>query len=204
MARCILIIDSATGELIDAAGNGREGGRYKKFVRRLLSRDTNPVLDYGGNGGDTLIVAKNGGKGKAIYLKAETVYVSDDLKIGDRTVAEIAAAQAKGILNDLVGTSSEITVKPTLIVDPETHQARDVIQISLADAVLGRLEMIDAALGKVSRFVTKEDLTRVIADLKVEDTDTLEEVKGTLRVLLQRLNELVSGSSSDSSNSAEG
>lgn len=204
MARCILIIDSATGELIDAAGNGREGGRYKKFVRRLLSRDTNPVLDYGGNGGDTLIVAKSGGKGKAIYLKAATVYVSDDLKIGDRTVAEIAAAQAKGILNDLVGTSGEITVKPTRIVDPETHQARDVIQISLADAVVGRLEMIDAALGKVSRFVTKEDLARVIADLKVEDTDTLEEVKGTLRVLLQRLNDLVAGSSSDSSDSAEG
>lgn len=204
MARCILIIDSATGELIDVAGNGREGGRYKKFVCRLLSRDINPVLDYGGNGGDTLTIAKNGGRGKAIHLKADTVYVSDALKIGGRTVAEIAAAQAKGILNDLVGTSGEITVKPMQIVDPETHQARDVIQISLADAVVGRLEMIDAALGKVSRFVTKEDLARVIADLKVEDTDTLEEVKGTLRVLLQRLNDLVAILSSDSSDSMEG
>ena len=204
MARCSLIIDSATGELIDVAGNGREGGRYKKFVCRLLSRDTNPVLDYGGNGGDTLTIAQNGGKGKAIHLKADTVYVSDSLKIGDRTVAEIAAAQAKGILNDLVGTSGEITVKPMQIVDSETHQTLDVIQISLADAVVGRLEMIDAALGKVSRFVAKEDLARVIADLKVEDTDTLEEVKGTLRVLLQRLNDLVADLSSDSSDSMEG
>lgn len=204
MARCILIIDSATGELIDAAGNGREGGRYKKFVNRLLSRDTNPVLDYGGNGGDTLTVAKNGGRGKAIHLKAETVYVSDTLKIGDRTVAEIAAGQLRGVLDDIKGTNEQITVKAKRIVDPVTKKERDGVQILLADAVIGRLEMIDAALGKVSRFVTKEDLARVIADLKVEDTDTLEDVKGTMRVLLQRLNDLVAGSSSNSSDSAEG
>lgn len=204
MARCVLIIDSVTGELIDAAGNGREGGRYKKFVQRLLSRDTNPVLDYGGNGGDALTIAKNGGKGKAIHLKADTVYVSDDLKIGDRTVAEIAADQLRGALDDIRGTDGQITVKPIQLIDPITKQERTGIQILLADAVIGRLEMIDAALGKVSKFVTKEDLARVIADLKVEDTDTIEEVKGTLRVLLQRLNDLVSGSSSDSSDSAEG
>lgn len=204
MARCILLIDSATGKLIDVAGNGREGGRYKKFVRRLLSLDTNPVLDYGGNGGDTLTIAQNGGRGKAIHLKAETVYVSDALKIGDRTVAEIAAEQLRGVLDDIKGTDDQITVKAMRIVDPITKKERDGVQILLADAVIGRLEMIDAALGKVSRFVTKEDLARVIADLKVEDTDTLEEVKGTLRVLLQRLNDLIAGSSSDSSDSAEG
>lgn len=204
MSRCILIIDSATGELIDVAGNGREGGRYKKFVSRLLSRDTNPVLDYGGNGGDVLTVAKNGGKGKAIYLKAETVYVSDALRISGKTVDEIASERAKGVLDDLVGTENEITVKPDKIVDPLTGNSRDVVKIMLADAVIGRLEMIDSALGKVSRFVTKDDLARVIADLKVEDTDTIDEVKGTLRVLLQRLNDLVAGSSSDSSDSEDG
>ena len=33
MAKVISIVDSDTGALVDVAGNSREGGRYRKFVK---------------------------------------------------------------------------------------------------------------------------------------------------------------------------
>lgn len=198
MARVVLVVDSATGALIDVAGNVREGGRYKKFVKRILSTDKNPVLDYGGNGGDTLTVSKGGGRGKAINLKADTVNVDGELKVGGKTISEIAASGASDVLNILRGTQGEVDVTEVYVTDSSSGEEKKYIQISLDQSVLGKLEMIDAALGGIMSLVKKSDVAALAADLSVQDGDTLEDVKGTLRVLLDRIRNL-SGSSSSSS-----
>lgn len=194
MARVVLVVDSATGALIDVAGNVREGGRYKKFVKRILSTDKNPVLDYGGNGGDTLTISKGGGRGKAINLKADIVNVDGELKVGGKTIAEISGSGSADVLDSLRGTKGEVSVDEVYVNDSSSGEERRYIQISLDQSVLGKLEMIDAALGGITSLAKKDDVARLAKDLTVEDGDTIEEVKGTLRVLLDRINGL-SGSS---------
>jgi hypothetical protein len=201
MARVVLIVDSATGTLIDVAGNVREGGRYRKFVKRMLSTDKNPVLDYGGNGGDKLTISKGGGRGSEINLKANTVKVDGELKVGEKTIAEIAASEAVGVLDVLRGTEGEVSVEEVYVTDSSSGTESRYIQISLDQSVLSKLEMIDAALGGITSLVKKDDIAGLAKDLTVADGDTIEEVKGTLRVLLERINDL-SGSSGSHSESS--
>ena len=87
MARCVLIVDSETGKLVDVAGNVREGGRYRKFIGRMLSSDRNPMLDYGANGGSKLEISDGGYAGDEIDLKARLVNISGDLRVGGVTLA---------------------------------------------------------------------------------------------------------------------
>lgn len=202
MARVVLIVDSATGALIDVAGNVREGGRYRKFVKRLLSTDKNPVLDYGGNGGDTLTISKGGGKGAAINLKANLVNVDGELKVGGKTIAEIAASGASDVLNILRGTQGEVDVEEVYVTDSSSGEEKKYIQISLDQSVLGKLEMIDSALGGIASLVKKSDVAALARDLTVQDSDTIEEVKGTLRVLLERISALAGSGSTGSSGSS--
>ena len=201
MARVVLIVDSATGALIDVAGNVREGGRYKKFAKRILSLDKNPTLDYGANGGDTLNISKGGVRGKEINLLADTVNVPGELKIGGKTVAQIASEGAGSVLDNIRGTKGEISVTDVYVTDSSSGETKKYTQISLDQSVLGKLEMIDAALGGISRFVMKSDIAAAIEDLTIKSTDTLEDVKGVMRVLLTRLHALVEGSSSSSGSS---
>lgn len=202
MARVVLIVDSATGALIDVAGNVREGGRYRKFVKRLLSTDKNPVLDYGGNGGDTLTISKGGGKGKAINLKANLVNVDGELKVGGKTIAEIAASGESDVLNILRGTKGEVDVAEVYVTDSSSGEEKKYIQISLDQSVLGKLEMIDSALGGITSLIKKSDVAALARDLTVQDSDTIEEVKGTLRVLLERISALAGSGSTGSSGSS--
>lgn len=190
MARVILVVDSTTGALIDVAGNVREGGRYKKFVKRILSTEENPVLDYGGNGGDTLTVSKGGGRGKAINLKADTVYIDGELKVGDKTIEEIAASGSTDMLSVLRGVKGEVSVDEVYEIDSSSGKERRYIKISLDQSVIGKLEMIDEALGGITSLVKKSDVAALASDLSVQDGDSLEEVKGTLRVLLDRIRQL--------------
>lgn len=201
MARVVLIVDSATGALIDVAGNVREGGRYRKFVKRLLSTDKNPVLDYGGNGGDTLTISKGGGKGAAINLKANLVNVDGELKVGGKTIAEIASG-ASEVLNIIRGTKGEVDVAEVYVTESSSGEEKKYIQISLDQSVLGKLEMIDAALGGITSLVKKSDVAALARDLTVQDSDTIEEVKGTLRVLLKRISALAGSGSTGSSGSS--
>ena len=198
MARVVLVVDSATGALIDVAGNVREGGRYKKFVKRILSTDKNPVLDDGGNGGDTLTVSKGGGRGKAINLKAETVNVDGELRVGGKTISEIAASGSADLLNQLRGTKGEVSVDEVYVTDSSSGEERRYIQISLDQSVIGKLEMIDAALGGMTSLVKRSEVAALAADLSVQDGDALEDVKGTLRVLLDRIRDMSGSSSSHS------
>lgn len=137
--RIILIIDSATGAMVDVAGNSRETGRYSKFSRRMLSLHTNPHLDYGVNGGDTLIISKNGLPGKLINLIADKVNVSGELLVGGKTIEEIIAGGGTiSILDSVVGTDKQIDVDT--VVDETSGKL--VRQISLDPVIITKMEQV--------------------------------------------------------------
>lgn len=215
MARVVLIIDSATGTMVDATGRGREGARYKRLAKRMLSLGKpTTVLDYGGNGATKLEVSNGGVAGDEISLKAATVNISTTdpstpavLKINGLTLAEIIASGGSGdsVLNKIVGKDGEISV--TFIQDPAhpSDPSAQLLQISLDQTVAGKIDTIDQAIDDLSAdgFVRKEDIARVIQDISFDDDYTLDDVKGMLRVLVQRLSDLAGvDSGSDSSSSS--
>ena len=185
MSRVVCMIDSSTGKLIDAYGNVREGARYKKFANRMLSTDENPVLNYGVNGGDSLTISKNGARGSQISLMADSVVVSGELSVGNKTMSEIAAEQSENILNSIVGNDGQTTV----VVDYSDDGKKKVARVQLDGAVSSQLSRIQDALDE--GVVLKSDIAYAISDISVQDGDTLEDVKGTLKTLLTRLGELV-------------
>ena len=147
--RIVLIVDPATGAMVDVAGNSRESGRYSKFSRRMLSLHENPQLDYGVNGGDTLTIAKNGNSGKAINLIADLVNISGGLTIGGRTIEEIVAGGGtQSILERIIGTDGEISVETS--VDEETGTL--VRKISFDQSITSKLEQV---FSLVDRFEDK-------------------------------------------------
>lgn len=147
--RIVLIVDPATGAMVDVAGNSRESGRYSKFSRRMLSLHKNPQLDYGVNGGDTLTISKNGSSGKAINLIADLVNVSGGLTIGGRTIEEIVVGGGtQSILERIVGTDGEISVETS--VDEETGTL--VRKISFDESITSKLEQV---FSLVDRFEDK-------------------------------------------------
>ena len=188
MSRCILVIDSESGELVDAAGNVREGARYLKFAKRLLSTAENPVLDYGANGGDTLTVSMDGGIGAAINLNARVVNVPGDIKINGESIRELISSEASDAVDNISGADGEISVEK----DPETGNT----VISLSPAVTEKLDQIDVAVGNLAsnQFVSRKEIANAIEGLSVEDDDDLEQVRGTLRVLLEKLGEIAESS----------
>lgn len=177
MARCVLIVDSETGKLIDVAGNVREGGRFRKFVARMLSADVNPILDYGANGGDSLEISNGGYAGKEVNIKAETVKING---------VPISTSGSSGSSANISGKPGEIDVNEVESSDP----TKTVLQISIDTAIVEKLQQIDTALSNLSSYVKKSDIAAVVEDLSVEQSDTLEEVKGTLDVLVDRLRQL--------------
>lgn len=188
--KVVLIADSEKGTLIDVAGNGRENGRYYKFAKRMLSTDTNPVLDFGSNSGDSLTVECNGGVGKEITLRAQTVSVTGDLKVGNKaiSISELAAGQANALAN-LRGTDGEINVTKG-VETAEDGTVTDVYKLSLNSDVAGNLEIMEGLLGGSAGYVKKSDLADALSGLSVQDSDTLDDVKYTLSDLLAKLGEL--------------
>jgi len=192
MARVVLIMDSDTGALVDVAGNLREGGRYARFAKRMLSLDANPTLDYGANGGDSLTISRNGSPGREINLKAATVNVSGTLKVNGR---EVGPSGGGASLDDVVGTDGQISARNSIVEDPDTGEARQVRQISLSDSVMGSLLMISNALKDIPGLVPRDELAAVVENLYVRPEDGLDDVKETLRQLLEGLKS-ISGASS--------
>ena len=88
------------------------------------------------------------------------------------------------------------------VTDSSSGEEKKYIQISLDQSVLGKLEMIDSALGGITSLVKKSDVAALARDLTVQDSDTIEEVKGTLRVLLERISALAGSGSTGSSGSS--
>lgn len=197
MAKVVLILDSATGHLVDVAGNMREGGRYAKFVRRFLSSDRNPVLDYGVNGGDSLVVCQDGEEGKKISLMAELVSVSGDLEVGGKTLSE-------AIRHRIVGAPDEIVSDIVEMEDPDTGLPGKFVVLSLDQSVLDKLAIVDEATGGMSNLVKKSDIADVVRGISVDGINTIAGMKEVFSTLIERLAALggESSSSSDSSDSS--
>ena len=177
MARVVIIVDSNTGSLIDVAGNVREGGRYAKFAKRILSEDRKNI-DYN----DTLTISSGGSSGSAINLLADVVNVSD-IRIGGKTVKEIASGAAAGSLE---GKEGEVVITEKTVSDPSTGASRNVTEISLDESVMSRLALIDTAIGGLSNVVRKSDIVTAVQDL-TGDLTSLEQVEQVLSELISRL-----------------
>lgn len=204
MSKVVVVIDSNTGAVIDVAGNKRETGRYAKFVKRMLSLDKDPTLNFGFNGGDTLTISKNGGNGKAVNIKADVLNVSGEIKSNGQTMDKIAAGQIQSVLGMIYGTDGEIDV--TTLVDVDT--GNQYIQISLNPSVVNQLAALEKDMQEqadgTSKFVTKEDLASVVDGITIEEDDGVDELKEKLSMLLSNIAALASGGSSSESDSGEG
>lgn len=204
MSKVVVVIDSNTGAVIDVAGNKRETGRYAKFVKRMLSLDKDPTLNFGFNGGDTLTISKNGGNGKAVNIKADVLNVSGEIKSNGQTLDKIAAGQIQSVLGMIYGTDGEIDV--TTLVDVDT--GNQYIQISLNPSVVNQLAALEKDMQEqadgTSKFVTKEDLASVVDGITIEEDDGVDELKEKLSMLLSNIAALASGGSSSESDSGEG
>lgn len=204
MSKVVVVIDSNTGAVIDVAGNKRETGRYAKFVKRMLSLDKDPTLNFGFNGGDTLTISKNGGNGKAVNIKADELNVSGEIKSNGQTLDKIAAGQIQSVLGMIYGTDGEIDV--TTLVDVDT--GNQYIQISLNASVVNQLAALEKDMQEqadgTSKFVMKEDLASVVDGITIEEEDGVDELKEKLSTLLSNIAALASGGLSSESDSGEG
>lgn len=198
MSRVVVVIDSNTGAVIDVAGNKRETGRYAKFIKRMLSLDKNPNLNFGGNGGDTLTISKNGNEGALVNILTKVLNVSGTVKSNGKTLEEIAVGQIRSVLDMVYGTDGEIDV--TEITD---DSGNPLLQISLNASVINRLadleRDISTQIDGSSQYVTKEALATAIEGIAISEEDGIDEVKEKFSQLLENLSELVGDSSSSSS-----
>jgi hypothetical protein len=199
MSRVVVVIDSNTGAVIDVAGNKRETGRYAKFIKRMLSLDKNPTLNYGFNGGDTLTISKNGNEGATVNIKAKVLNVSGQIKSNGQTLEEIASDRIQSILDKVYGTDGEIDV--TTLIDAESGEP--YIQISLNASIVNQLAAFERDLNEqaagAGKFVTKEALAEAISGITIEEEDGIDELKEKFSTLLENLATLASEDSSGSS-----
>lgn len=136
MARVVVMVDSATGKLIDANGTVREGARYRKFAGRILSLGLPTAeLDYGANGATKLDVTCGGGTGDEINLKAKRVNISSSsrdavLSIDGKTLDEIIAAGGSQAEGQFVAKSDIADVVDGLYVadDASAEEVRDALR----------------------------------------------------------------------------
>jgi hypothetical protein len=198
MSRVVVVIDSDTGAVIDIAGNKRESGKYAKFVKRMLSLDKNPTLNFGGNGGDTLTISKNGDEGETVNILAKVLHVSGILKVKGQTLEDIAAGQIRPVLDMIYGTDGEIDV-----VEQMDEEGKPLLQISLNASVVNRLAALERDMETQESgsrlYVTKEALATAIEGITIEEEDGIDEVKEKFSMLLTNLKELVRDSEISSS-----
>lgn len=199
MSKVIAIVDSETGALVDVAGNPREGARYRRFVKRMMSIGVNPVvLDYGANGGTKLEVSKGGNDGEEIVLKAKTVKITGkNLIVDGKTLDEIISAGGTGSIFDDIREGNGISVSQE--PDPEDPE-KTILVISLSEEVGTSLDRIGQALSEmdVDDFVKKEDLAEVIDGVSFDQDDTLDMVKSKLNFMVNKISEFIGTDSSPS------
>lgn len=211
MSRVVVVIDSNTGAVIDVAGNKRETGRYAKFVKRMLSLDKNPTLNFGGNGGDTLTISKNGNEGEAVNILTKVLNVSGVVKAKGQTLEEIAAGQIRSVLDMVYGTDGEVDV-----TEQTDKDGNPFLQISLNASVVNRLAALERDMeaqeasvanyatkanlaAAVESMVAKADLAAAVEGITIEEEDGIDEIKEKLATLLGNLAALAGDSSSSSS-----
>lgn len=192
MARIVLLVDPNTGALVDIAGRNREGGKFLKFIRRMLSLDKNPILDYGVNGGDTLEISKNGVAGKAVNIKADVLNVSGEVKSGNKTIADIVNERISDVASILRGKDGEIEI--TEKQDEDSGQT--YYEISLDSAVSTLIEQLNEALEAMQevpkKYISKQSLSEALEGIEIHEEDTLEDVKAQFSALVRNLNAIAS------------
>lgn len=189
MSRVVAILDSATGAFIDADGRVREGARYRKLAKRMLSLDKpTAVLDYGGNGAENLEVSNSGGENGEISLRAKTVKVSGQLMVGGRTLDDIVASggSGSGLLSDIVGKEGEIVAEP--IPDPEDED-RQVLQVSLDPSVSDAIDDAKSIAADVhdGKYASKEEVAALADGLYLDDASSVLDMRSVLKTLVERL-----------------
>ena len=181
MARLVIVVDSETGELIDVAGNAREGGRYKKFAKRMLSTNKNPVLDYGVNGGDSLEISKGGSEGVKIELMANKVNIAGNLTVYDEPIEDIAYDSAEPLLSQIKGTTGQISVTKSY-EDNKTY-----VNIALDGSISGLMDQINSSLPVIANMVSKGDIGRAVSGISVSESDGIDEIRQKFSLLLSNL-----------------
>lgn len=198
MSRVVMIVDSATGSLVGADGRTREGARYKKLAKRMLSLGNPAVLDYGGNGASKMEISNGGYAGDEIVLKAKSVKIAAGggqdatLTVNGSTIEEMIAAggSVSTLLGKIKGTEGQIDAD---IEDNSSNPGEDVLRIGLSQDVIDKLDQIDPV--DTGAFVSKAELAQAISGISFTDGMTLEDVKGMLQVLVGRLAEIAGGGS---------
>lgn len=198
MARVVIILDPNTGALIDVAGHSREDSRYLKFVKRMLSLDKNPILDYGNNGGDTLEISKGGSAGKAVNIKADVLEVTGDIKSNGKTIAEIIADRISDVTSILRGREGEIDVSEA--VDEETGEAYVLISLdeAISSTIENLMEQLEAIKEMPKKYVSKQSLSDALEGIEIHEEDTLEDVKAQFSALVRNLNAIASEADTES------
>jgi hypothetical protein len=198
MARVVIILDPNTGALIDVAGHSREDSRYLKFVKRMLSLDKNPILDYGNNGGDTLEISKGGSAGKAVNIKADVLEVTGDIKSNGKTIAEIIAKRISDVTSILRGKEGEIDVSEA--VDEETGEAYVLISLdeAISSTIENLMEQLEAIREMPKKYVSKQSLSEALEGIEIHEEDTLEDVKAQFSALVRNLNAIASEADTES------
>lgn len=198
MARVVIILDPNTGALIDVAGHSREDSRYLKFIKRMLSLDKNPILDYGNNGGDTLEISKGGSAGKAVNIKADVLNVSGVVKSGNKTIADIVNERISDVASILRGKDGEIEI--TEKQDEDSEQT--YYEISLGSAVSTLIEQLNEALEAMQevprKYISKQSLSEALEGIEIHEEDTLEDVKAQFSALVRNLNAIASEADTES------
>ena len=185
MARLVIVVDSETGELIDVAGNAREGGRYKKFAKRMLSTNKNPVLDYGVNGGDSLEISKGGSEGVKIELMANKVNIAGNLPVYDEPIEDIAYDSAEPLLSQIKGTPGQISVSRSY----ENNKTN--VNIALDGAISGLINQMGSSLSVIPNMVSKGDIGNAVSGISVSGSDGIEEIRQKFSLLLSNLRRIV-------------
>lgn len=198
MARVVIILDSNTGALIDVSGRSREDSRYLKFVKRMLSLDKDPILDYGNNGGDTLEISKGGSAGKAVNIKADVLNVSGVVKSGDKTIADIVNERISDVASILKGKDGEIEITEK----QDEDSGRTYYEISLGSAVSTLIEQLDEALEAMQdipkEYISKQSLSEALEGIEIHEDDTLEDIKAQFSALVRNLNAIASEADTES------
>lgn len=178
MSRVVAILDSDTGAFIDADGRVREGARYRKMAKRMLSLDKpTAVLDYGGNDADSLEISCKNADGEEIVLRARSVKISGEALVGGKTIGQMAFSE---IEKGISGTPGEIVVSK--VKDP-SEQGKYLMRISLDGGLKASIE----SLGNLDGMVRKDDIAMAMSGLSLETGSTLEEVISVLKTLIARL-----------------
>lgn len=198
MAKTVTIVDNS-GRLVDAKGVEQESSaRYRKFAERLIGAGSDiAIINYGWNGAKDLSISCNGDFGNSITLKADSVFVPGDLKIGpDKIPLQDLIDDSVAIaLPEIRGTPHQIDIGMEELYDSDSSSEeypRKTYTVKLSKEVLDRISELEDTVNGLFRF---DELYRI--------GDGLEAVKEDRNLLRVKLGEGLKFTEESSSESSE-